>query len=250
MPTTRSGLFLLKFVEPQFTESTLDGNIFFKRNGYFIDQEKVEMDKGIGDEREGIWSRLLNPETKQMFIEDEQGNMHPLNYISAVHRKTYTSLRNIPICCFVILDINRDFDIDMDNGTATIKYAVNEALINQFEGRDMIFFNDHSALLKRMDTKCEELDVGKMRAIVKYYDDEKEEHPLSEIEYEDNPGATLFFKRKFFEYQKEFRYAIRLLKEEDFMLQIGDIRDIAYDYGKVKKGDSLIDVWLRPQEQK
>src|SRR5690606_22494259 len=102
----------------QFTESTLGGNIFFKQNSYFVEQEEIELDKGIGDAREGTWTRLLTPGTKAYFIEDDDGEMHPLNIQKGVFRRVYANVRKMPICCFVVLNIYLDYDIDEETGIA------------------------------------------------------------------------------------------------------------------------------------
>ncbi|MEH7255800.1 hypothetical protein V7111_27205, partial [Neobacillus niacini] len=72
--------FLMKFVESQFVDSTLDGKFFFSRNRQFIELEEQQFDKGIGDKREGVWSKVLNPETEEMFIILEDGKELPLNF--------------------------------------------------------------------------------------------------------------------------------------------------------------------------
>ena len=74
--------FLVKFVEPEFTESTLDGQLFFKRNGYFINLEKEYLNKGIGDKREGSWTIPLNPETHRMVVIDKEGNDERVFYLA------------------------------------------------------------------------------------------------------------------------------------------------------------------------
>ena len=58
--------FLVKFVLPEHKENTLDGSFFFKNCGYFIDLEKEQKQKGIGDKHEASWSRNIDPETEQI----------------------------------------------------------------------------------------------------------------------------------------------------------------------------------------
>ncbi|MEM5664344.1 hypothetical protein AAHB94_13150 [Bacillus toyonensis] len=79
-----------------------------------------------------------------------------------------------------------------------------------------------------------------MRGRVAYYDDETECHPLSREEAESNPVRTLLYKRKFFEFQKEFRYILKTPQDNDKLLDVGNIRDIAYNLGTIKKGNSKL----------
>ncbi|MDA1913626.1 hypothetical protein PDR37_18215 [Bacillus cereus] len=52
---------VLQCVESQFAEGMLDGDFYFAKNRYFIDLEEKQIDKGIGDKREEVWSRIMHP---------------------------------------------------------------------------------------------------------------------------------------------------------------------------------------------
>lgn len=244
--------FLVKFVEKEFTESTLDGNLFFKRNGYFVDLEKEQLEKGIGDKREGNWTRYINPETHRMVLTDMNDNVIPLNVTRGVLRQTFSNLKYMPICCFVVLNLERDFDIDLESGKAELKKELQEELINQFAGRDLIFFrntNTEDFIIDRVKAACEREGIEHMGAKVKYYDENTEDHPMTKAEYEAEPHKGLLYKRKFFEFQREYRFILNKIEDEDYILKLGDIRNIAVNLGEVKEGEDLFQLTIRQQEK-
>ena len=87
--------------------------------------------------------------------------------------------------------------------------------------------------LERFEKSAEVMNFHLTNGLVEYFDEETESHPLSEDEYEINPIAALFYKSKFFEHQKEFRLVINKPLDEDVLVDLGDIKDIAKDLGEV-----------------
>ena len=244
--------FLVKFVEREFTESTMDGKLFFRRNGYFIDLENIQLEKGIGDKAEGKWSRRINPETHRVVLTDMDNNIIPLVMKDAVYRQTFSEVSNLPICCFTVLNLERDFDIDLENGRATLKSELQDELISQFGGRDLILFkntNTDNFIIDRMKIASKREGFEYMGSKVKYYDDKNEDHPMTKEEYEAEPYKGLFYKRKFFEFQREYRFLLNKIEDEAYILDIGDIRDIAINLGEVKKGQELFQLTIQQQEQ-
>ena len=244
--------FLVKFVEREYTEGTLDGKLFFKRNGYFIDLEKDQLDKGIGDKREGNWTSYINPETHRMVLTDMDDNVIPLVVKNGILRQTFSNLKYLPISCFVVLNLERDFNIDFESGNVTLKPELQEELANQFEGRDLIMFrntNTDDFIIDRVKAACEREGIEQMGAKVQYYDEKTENHPMSKAEYEEEPYKALFYKDKFFEFQREYRFILNKVEDEDYILDIGDIRNIAINLGEVKKGQELFKMTIQQQEE-
>ncbi|WP_338705801.1 hypothetical protein [Bacillus altitudinis] len=242
--------FLVKFVEPQFTESILDGGLFFKRNGHFIELEEKQLKTGIGDKREGVWTRVLDPETSKMVIMAENGQEIPLKFKKGVYRTSYADLKHLPICCFVSLNLGRDFDIDMETNNATLKENLKNELVKQFAGRDLIFFANPEELMKRVHSECDREEINLLRGIVKYYDDINEAHPLSEKEYDEAPHKGLLYKRKFFEFQREYRIVLKKIFEDDYILNIGSLRDIACNLGTVNSEEELFKITISEQKKR
>ena len=223
---------LVKFVEPQFAETTMDGNFYFARNKYFIELEEQEENKGIADKHEGSWSRVLDDNHK-MFIEVDR-EMLPIHFNTAVFHNRYEAISQLPICCFVFLSLKKDFEIIPNTNKLKMKSDIEKNLRKQFFGRHLILFRDVSAALKRFDKSIEKMNYTFLRKLVQYYDDKSSPHPLREEEYEANPTKALFYKSRFFEHQKEFRIVITKPLDNDVIVSLGDIRDIAFDFGLVE----------------
>ncbi|WP_406904118.1 hypothetical protein [Bacillus cereus] len=240
---------LLKCVDKQFVESTLDGNFYFARNRYFIDLEKQQIDKGIGDEREGVWSQLMTPQESQLFIITESGERIPLNFNKGVFRQTYSNLKDCPICCFVILSLNKDFE-DNGEGVLILKTDIREKLSEKFNGRDLILIRDMHEFTERIDASCKKEGFDRMCGMVTYYDDETECHPLPEDDAINYPTRTLLYKRKFFEFQKEYRIVIKVPQEKDVMLKMGDVRDISYNLGEITTDNFPIEIGYEKEGSK
>ncbi|MGX5518844.1 hypothetical protein [Bacillus cereus] len=112
---------LLKCIESQYAENMLDGDFYFSRNRHFIDLEEKQIDKGIGDEREGLWSRLLDPQEDQFCFITEDGRELPMSFEKNIMRQTHSDLKNCPIFCFVMFSLKNDFDVDEEQNTLTLK---------------------------------------------------------------------------------------------------------------------------------
>ncbi|MDQ0254603.1 hypothetical protein J2S74_001982 [Evansella vedderi] len=224
---------LLKFVEPQYSASTLNGELYFSRNKHFIELEEKQLEKGIGDKREGNWSKAFGEKSKMVIIVD--GKEIPIRFKNAVLRQTYSNIKELPICCFVLLNTKKDFYVDEAENSLVLKPEIEESLTEQFAGRDLIFFNEPEEFLNMVDEACKKEGLGRLRGLVNYYDDKSEPHPMTEEEFDKNPVKALLYKRKFFEFQKEYRIILKAVHEHDRKLNIGDINDVAMNLGRVEQ---------------
>lgn len=193
--------FLFKCVEKQFTESTLDGNFYFARNSYFIDLEQQQIDKGIGDKQEGVWSELMDSQTSK-FVIIVDGEEVPINFEREVYRQEHSRLKDCSIYCFVMLSAPNDMEFDEKTGEINLKSEVEEKLAEQFAGRDLIFLGDFGELITRINKVCKNEGLHMLRGAIKYYDDKTESHPLSKKEFEKFPPKALMYKRKFLNFKK------------------------------------------------
>lgn len=230
---------LLKFVEPKYTEGTLDGGLYFSRSGVFVDLEKQQLDKGIGDEKEGVWISTHHNGEYVMTITDSEGNETSIPLEKLKFEQTFSDLRKVPICCFTVLNLGRDFDADLEKGKLTLKQEVQDKLIEQFAGRDLVIFKSFSDLIYRVDKALKRDGLEVMKDLVHYYDNENEKHPISDKEFHEDAFKTLLYKGDFFEFQREFRFVIKRKFEEDYPLNIGSIRDIAVNLGEIKEGQDI-----------
>lgn len=228
---------LVKFVDPQFVETTMDGNFYFARNEYFIKLEEQEENKGIADKHEGSWSRALD-DNHRMFFEVD-GKMIPIPFKTAVFRNRYDGLGKLPICCFVYLSLKKDFEVVPNTNKIKLKPEIEQSLRKQFLGRHLILIRDITVALERFDKSIEKMNNTFSRKLVQYYDEKTSPHPLSKEDYEANPIEALFYKSRFFEHQKEFRIVITKPLDNDVIVPLGDMRDIAVDYGMVEADKEL-----------
>lgn len=213
---------LLKFVEKQYIDLTLDGKFYFSLSGRFIELEKKQLDKGIGDSKEGAWSRPKR-ENSIIMIGEPGGKMYPLNVKSAVFHHTFHGMRKFPILCFTYLKLEKDFIQYEDK--YTLRSDVVDKLLEQFSDRDVIMFNID--FFAQFDEVLKERGYDFKRDLITYYDEKKESHPLEYENYESNPFLGLFYKREFFKFQREYRIALREFSEDDLRINIGSIRDYA-----------------------
>ncbi|WP_377887962.1 hypothetical protein [Alkalihalobacillus sp. R86527] len=230
---------LLKFVEPQFTRNTMNGEFYFAKNKYFIDLEEEQFEKGIGDSEEGVWSQLIKSSDYQIFIPLENGEEFELPFEKAYIKHSYSDLSKFPICCFVLLSLKNDFLYNPDENKFYLKPEIEEKLVEQFQGRDLIYIHNHDEFINRIDKILEDKEIGRMRGLVKYFDDKNESHPLPMDDFDKDAPRTLLYKRKFFEYQKEFRIVLKRPFETDQIFNIGNMKDIALNLEKVEVGKKL-----------
>ncbi|MEH7255801.1 hypothetical protein V7111_27210, partial [Neobacillus niacini] len=135
-----------------------------------------------------------------------------------------------------------------DENELIIKPELEQKLAEQFAGRDLIFYTDTDEMVRRIDVACKRNELNRMRGIVKYYDDVLDQHPLSVEDFEADPSRALLYKRKFFEFQKEFRVVIKKPFQNDLILDTGNTRDIAYNLGKVESGKIPLAMRFKPKE--
>lgn len=230
---------LLKFVEPEYTDGTLDGGLYFSRSGVFVDLEKEQLEKGIGDEKEGMWSSSHHDGEYVATIIDSEGNKTSIPLGKLKFEQTYSDLKKVPICCFTVLNLSRDFDVDFAKRKLTLKKEIQEKLIEQFEGRSIVLFKSFSSLIQRVDKALKKDELKGMARLVHYYDNEDGVHPISDKEFHEDAFKALLYKGDFFEFQKEFRFVIKKTFDKDYPLNIGSLRDIAINLGEVKSGQDI-----------
>lgn len=229
------GYVILKFIEEKYIDSTLDGNLRFTRNEYFIDLENQNKNKGIGDKYEGSWSSPFNTESgdTEIYMAVEGGNPFRLNNARGVNRFRYSAIKDMPVCCFTILTLQEDFNFDEKKNRYSIKSEVLNSLIEQFKGRRLVIF-DMGKLLDKVEVACKMKEFSFFANKVNYYDSKIEEHPMLEDEFHQEPWRALLYKDAYFSSQKEYRIIINMPHDESFNFQLGKLRDIAKDYGVVR----------------
>ena len=132
-----------------------------------------------------------------------------------------------------------DFEYDEEQDRIYLDPEIEKSLAKEFVGRDMIVIRDAGEMVKRFKETLKEDRIDRMYGPVTYYDEFNDPHPLSEEEFEADPPRALMYKGNFFENQKEFRITLKDKFKDDKFINIGDIRDIALNVGRIKSEDML-----------
>ncbi|MGM0747106.1 MAG: hypothetical protein ACQEUS_04410 [Bacillota bacterium] len=219
---------LFKFIAPEFLSDFLNGNLYFKRTGYFIDLEKESGDKVIGDKYEGSHFRHFDPENEALFIEVD-GKLTPLNINRGFATKQYEAARDFQLTCFVELKLENDFFTE-DNKIFRIKEDVIEGLKKDFKGRKAIVLHNEKDFFYYLDINAEKMDLGLYHAPVNYFDPNSET-PLTEEEFEQDMIKAFFHKRRSYQNQKEYRIITQQPVERDSItIYIDNLKDYVHTF--------------------
>ncbi|NTU28481.1 hypothetical protein HPX95_20340 [Bacillus tequilensis] len=235
-------MLLIKFVrpDPDHVNGFLNGSVFFKNTGYFIDLEKSEKIKGIGDKYEGALFRHLDTEKSILMIE-YKGEKFVLPTKRGFMTQTNGSIRSLMLSCFTAISYSLDDlyladDLKIENEEAIykIKPSIIEGLAKEFEGRIPIIIRDHELFFDRLNKKASIEGIDYIADVVKYFD-EYSKYPLTEEEAEKNIYKPLFYKRKYFEAQKEYRIiASNPSGKDSLTIEVGDLRDCAMQLSSIQ----------------
>ncbi|MED1713462.1 hypothetical protein [Bacillus paralicheniformis] len=214
---------LFKFIEPQFLSDFLNGNVFFRRTGYFIELEKNSGDKVIGDRYEGSHFRHYDPNNESIAIKID-GKFVPLKVSKGFMTQRYDAAQDFQLSCFVQLKLDSDFILKEDK-IYNIKEDVIEGLRKDFEGRKAILVHNEKAFFHHLDKSAREMGLGICHGTVNYFDPDIET-PLTEEVFERNMIASFFYKRKSYQNQKEYRIITdRPVKKESMKIHTDDLKD-------------------------
>ncbi|KHE73187.1 hypothetical protein [Halobacillus sp. BBL2006] len=204
----------------------MDGTLHLRQAGVYIDLEKEQKEKGIGDRKEGSWSRHMPKDSLIVLTHPNTGQKLSYKVKHGVFNTRNDAIRLVPISCFTYLSWEEDFDVDAD-GIGKIKADVAEELIEQFGERKVVAIQPQDFFRTLGNVNQDGLKLG--YGFVQYYDDQKEPHPVSEEQYDKYPIPALFCKRRFFEFQREFRVVLpKQVENLDTFIDIGDIRDYTF----------------------
>ncbi|USL02183.1 hypothetical protein LIS83_25535 [Bacillus anthracis] len=234
---------LIKFFEPEHAQMFLDGNLYFKNTGHFIDLEKKQGEKGIGDKYEGSHFRHFDPTTQEISIGLPGGQMHKLNVTKGFFAKTYEAVRQFQLTCFTGI-LEEDME-HIDENTDKIKVEIIEHLKKEFPGRVPVLITKEEAFFAKLHNALQEKDIHASRGYVKYFD-EHAESPLKEEDYEKDLTQAFFYKRNFFSAQKEYRVITSHPVEGDSLtVNLGDISDVVLN---LENADTLDRIKVRKIE--
>lgn len=227
-------MFFVKFIKPKHQEQFLDGELVIRDLNYYIGSEK-EQEKGMADKNEGsfLLNRAVLQIGKEIIPEEDHGPVK----ISSHY------INEMPVLC--LFAIKRSMFKEKEVNEKEVKYQLqfeNGVLEHMKEhfGEDVLLIGA-APFIERIKNSCSKKEISEKDGLVKYFDfsiDEKERYDLVKDIF--NPNIA-FVKDIFFEPQNEYRFALPSEKIDEnrepksFLLEIGDIRDIAYKF----KADEL-----------
>ncbi|WCL62840.1 hypothetical protein PNF29_20705 [Bacillus subtilis] len=241
---------LIKFLRPEHVSAFLDGSLFFMNTGYFIDLEKYDAkNKGIGDQYEGAHFKILDNKKDVLSIEID-GKYHEIPYNRGFATRNNTSVHQLLLSCFTFIKFNSEnFYLDGckdEEYVYKIKPTVIEGLEKEFEGRIPVLINIE-LFFKRFESIVEKNHFR--RGLVQYFD-EYANYPLSKDQLEKDPILALFYKRKYYEQQKEYRIILaNPLGLESKTIELGDLRDCIVQFESIQDLERRMIVTTKPTEE-
>ncbi|ANT39934.1 hypothetical protein [Bacillus thuringiensis] len=214
----KDSYFLIKFLEEKYLKDLLEGKFYMKNLGFFIDLEKKKKNKGQGDKYEGALVR------KQQDTQLVINGKHVINAQQFTEVRRYRDVKKMPVFCCTIFRAS-DFEVVNETDLAVyVKIILNEQqknkLLDDF-GKKAVRLP--KGLMDRVDVELSNLGLSGEYGPVKYIDNN-----IGYIErekaFKESQPDMLFWKDKYFEYQKEYRFVITgKFIEDHCILNIGDI---------------------------
>lgn len=218
---------LLKFASEKWhLESLQSGKLRMNNLKTFIDMEKEDGKKGMGDMLEvsnvinQLNFKLLDPDTDEVILEGSSSRA----IMSLNHCKSK------PVFCMAIIDSKMLEVLDEDDTCYKCKVIFSEVqqqrFIEDFGNYALIL--PVSGFLRRVIEAFEKQDYGYVYQPV-MYDDFDINHSKRLMSFAEENTDVFFWKDKSIEYQNEFRIVI-LNKdiEEPLITDIGDMSDISF----------------------
>ncbi|MFC7062830.1 hypothetical protein [Halobacillus seohaensis] len=192
----------MKFIEKQWVDSTLKGNLFFNIAKYYIELEKIN-GKGIGDSKEGSFSKYINPKNEQMYISLDEKKWHEIPFEKACSHTRMEHLDNTPMCCFVFLSHKKDFVYDGE--MYVLKENVADELLEEFGNHEVFIVAKPKEFFNKIHSYANDNGFKSFEGVVQYYDPMKEDFPMTLSEYRIKPLKAFLYKRTEFKNQREVR---------------------------------------------
>lgn len=219
---------LIKFLRTEHLEDFKKGELYFKNAGYFIDLESQAGDKGIGDKYEGSFFRAFNPATSKIEIETEQGIKIPIKFNRGFVSERYEAARQFQMTCFT--GITEEDVEEISENTSSIKNNLISSLNKEFPDRIPVLITNETEFLNRVSKAFKEMGISVASSFVRYFD-EYTLSPLEEAEYQKDITLAFFYKRNYFQAQKEYRIITREPIDKDSVtISLGDISELVYAF--------------------
>lgn len=226
-----SSLLLLKFIEEQYLESFLDGNIYANNFGFFQKLESEYGIKGIGDKNDGCLP-IYNLENLTVQNIESNEVVFTIPKVPVIRLSTEMDSKTAVFCLYDMA--LEDFEVIQDSENKLkllMQFDDNkkEILRREFKGKTHVVIMDTLLFIDRLVKACDESGLSIVYDRVRYYqqgiNDEKRLNDFNK-----NTTDKFFWKEEFFNNQKEFRVVFRnqLIDEGKNIVNVGDIRQIGF----------------------
>jgi hypothetical protein len=217
---------LVKFVNPEFVDFLLDGNLYMNTLGSFIQQEKNTKVRGQGDKYEGAHVfgidkiKIIDPKTNQVIA----------TAITGVFEERYKGIEKIPVFCFTVFTA-KDFKvIEEEEDSISFILDIDEEeknkILKNFGSKAVLLPNDFVEMLEE-DALKQEMQFL-IRSVV--YDDFTAINSERRKKFEEKSPEIITWKDSFFEYQREARFAIlNYPTEEALTFSMRSIREQSFE---------------------
>lgn len=202
------------------------GKLYMNNSGYFIEREKIDGKKGVGDEDElsqvlyNVNLKFYKRKTEVCVLEGEAGKVSI----------RFKELLNKPVFCLThisaeSLNIIKETDCCLDCQLNFDKKYIDEIVDNL--GEYALIINP-GAFQSKLKEAAQEQGIVFKEGRIQYED--YSVNPYKKLEECMRHNLNLFFYKDLsFQYQREYRIVINNVNsEKPFVWNIGDISDITY----------------------
>ena len=208
----------VKFTNEKYVDDLLNGNIFMNNINYFIELERKQKSKGIGDRREA--SFVIEPE--KIYFLDVETNKVMGRPVKAEIIRRYDKATQVPIFCYTMLTAE-DFVLFEDNDDQLIfKLDIGEDLhmFSEFGDTAVILpSNFHDLLIE----SAEKQDVIARVAGVNYQTFDKIDTDKEKL-FNKGSIEMFYWKHEDFMYQREMRFVLpNTFVEDNFAFKTDNI---------------------------
>lgn len=198
----------VKFLSQKYINELLDGKIFMNKLSYFISLES-DGTRGQGDILEG------KIPYDSITFRDGLTETKVTQYVSY-------GMESYPVYCLMQL-----FPYDFNKDGAMYRFSSSEQYHQmQCFSEDCVVIHNPDEFVKRFWIACTRQNLKFYHSKV-YYDEDSFLNQLVYNEISKENIKSIFYKNSFFKLQQEYRFCIFTKVQRAFVLDIGDIRDIA-----------------------
>lgn len=217
--TEKVGMYV-KFIKEKHLKDLLTGNLYMNNIGYFIDLERKEKVKGMGDKREAGF--VVKPD--KMYVFDTEKNKVISRPVKAEIIKRHEHSPKVPVFCFTKFTAEDFVYLKENDEYITFKLDIGD------DSKRMLEFGDRAVILapgfreKVIEASKKHDIVAKMKNVEYQTFDEidKEKERL----FEQGSPEMFFWKSEEFSYQREVRLILPYtFVDDNYIFDVGSLED-------------------------